>query len=373
MAQPQRSWRQLAASAIIGGTQWAWNNPDTVRSVWNTGKRIDRGIRNIYKMRRMARNVNRFRLRALKHFSRRSSYKARSYGRTRRRSGRTVPRRSTALIRKRGRPICSSTRSSVPRPVGRFWPPEVLRQQLSTMSIFDMIQEGSTSMCGSVIVLGTRLDSGDITHWSSNNYLALSRTAALPRNWTQFSPQYEKYRIMRVRHFVKISKAPSTTEKDSIICVVSTSESHQDQPFTHPTPRTTLPAAAPWNNLDEFSRKIENYRHTKKYRLISNSSTQKDVNFVAQPYIFRDHVGQKIIGGKQKDTTGSGPGTAVANPIGDTDLPVGLCGRVYVYMFPYDHKRVATNVSFQVRVRTVFDIEFFDRKESTHIQTGGNY
>lgn len=243
---------------------------------------------------------------------------------------------------------------------------------MSTMTLFQMNAEINSLTCGGCFVLTTKLDSSDITRWQSGvvGGTGLVRTAALPRNWNFFADKFDRYRIMRVRHYVKLSRAPSSTGRDSIIAVVQTSIGHRDQPFLHPPPISTPGVAAPFDTLNLWSQKLENYRHTRKFRLTHNNSTKTDVNFMAQPYIFKDNTGQKIIGGKQKDDAG-GPGVAISNLTTTTNVDVGLCGEIYVYIFPLDHQRVGSHVDIDVRVRTVFDIEFYDRKLNAQIQTGG--
>lgn len=382
------NYQNLVGGAVAQGGQWLWNNAGNLADIYDAYGEAKRVFGKAAKANPVIRRGMAIRRAYRSRLVRRLSGRSRSAPARGRRS-RSAPRRRKSAVHRRRLPgkrrssvairaprgsrrIASDTRASIPRKVGRDWPPEVVRRQVSTMTIFDMNQEINNVTCGACFYLSTRLTMATMTHWSAGDASGTKavRATSLPRNWTQFSTLFDRYRIMRVRHFVKMTMAPSSVTSDHVVGILQTSIGHRDQPFIHPPPDTDLGTSAPFDTLNLYSQKLENYRHCRKFRLQSNSAHKSDINFMVQPYIFKDNFGQKVIGGKQKDGA-EGPGIAISNLIGTTNVDSGLCGEVYVYTWPLNHKRIGSHVNINCRVRTVFDIEFYDRKINSSIQTGG--
>lgn len=263
-----------------------------------------------------------------------------------------------------------STSTSTMAIVGRSWPPESIKTKLESHSTFKLDNYANDSVSFALFMVGTALDNNEMTIWDGNlsTGAARSRTAAIPRSYGYWTDHYAKYRILKVEHHIMLNGIPTATTFDLQCFHWKSSIDHRDQPITV-NASTVIGSAAPYDG-EQASIQVENYRYTKPVNLFRHGGGSKNrVKYDVRPYIFKDGAGQRTTDGKF-NTDAGGIGAAVTLSVATTNAPVGIKGYDIIMVQDKDHVR-GTWVDVTVNIKTVYTIEFLDRKVNTNVQSGG--
>lgn len=258
--------------------------------------------------------------------------------------------------------------------VGRNFPPEQLKVTLKTETFFTLLEQANTIVPFAMFKLGNKLNCSDMVVWAGGlaTGAANVRSAATPRQWSQWTSIYDKYRIIKIVHHVTLTGGKQTDQFDYDVMHFKQSTDHIDVPVPI-TAIGDIGVADPYDAVDDASLRIRNYRYTKVKRLFRHTGqSSRACKYSVTAAIHRDLFGQKTMGGKYNDDA-SGFGFSVQKLVTDINTQIG-CNPVDIFIVEqHDRTHTATWEPVEVRVNTVFTVEFIDRKDVVNLQTGGYF
>lgn len=296
-----------------------------------------------------------------------SSFARSSLSSSRRRSSRSSSFRRAKKYRFKKKAL-----PSVPRPVRRDWPPEVVRVSIPTTTQLEIQESVNSNLVGvSCFSLGTAIDRSTwLKHWADSAAASpvQSGTTCIGRGFADYSTDYEMMRCLRVVHYLTFWVNDVSNDSHIRIYMVKSSTNADHQPFDLSI--TSARTAAPYDSVDDLVTKLENYRHTYKKEIINQSGLSTGaVKMKSIPFLYRDNVGQRAIGGKfNDDSTGTGQSTAYA--VASTDQHFGLAGYDHFFVVSSDLSADIASPNVYVEVKTYHLLEFYRRITRANTQTG---